>query len=202
MPSWVNNIVAEGMADVLVARKLDGTLPEEFEYYIKWLPNKKTGVEEWQAKVPSIRSCIEAPEGWCMVESDYQTAEIRGLAFISGDEDLINIITKPDKNFAKVREEHKVDEDCVCRLDFPEYLGDIGDTLRSKLRMTYTVDGKELARFTEDQLLRDDQGNVLCAKSDLHWSLAEMVHKKPREILNKKRDRGAAKVGKSCPFSR
>jgi hypothetical protein len=123
-------------------------------------------------------------------------------AMLRGHEDEILAREAYARHFAKVREEHMVDEDCVCRLDFPEYLGDIGETLRSKLRMTYTVDGKELARFTEDQLLRDDQGNVLCAKSDLHWSLAEMVHKKPREILNKKRDRGAAKVGKSCPFSR
>ena len=194
-PSWINKLVAEGMEEVLVARKLSGTLPEEFGKYLKWGENKKTKEMEWQAKIPSIRSCVEAPPGWCMVESDYQTAEIRGLAFISQDEDLINIITKPDRNFAKVRPEFMVDEDCVCRLDFPPELESVGDEIKDKLRMTYTVDGVELARFEKHQLLHDDRGNVVHSKADLHWSLAEMVHNKPRELLIKKRDRGAAKVG-------
>lgn len=203
-PSWVNKTVAQGMSDVLVARHEEGSLPPEFNKYIKRdekntqynLQNPdKPRKPELEAKVPSIRSCVQAPEGWCMVESDYQTAEIRGLAFISEDEDLIRIITEPDPCFAKVRPEFMVDEDCVCRLDFPDELKGVSDDIKKSVVMTYTVDGECLARFTPEQLLRDANGSIVHSKADLHWSLAEMVHGKPREILNKKRDRGAAKVG-------
>lgn len=191
-PSWINKLVEGGIVDVLLADKQNDELPPEFEKYLKWDEVKS----EWKAAVPSIRSCVEAPADWCLVESDYQTAEVRGLAYISEDEDLINSIIKPDPCFARVKPEFKVDDDCVCRLSFPERLAGVPDDLKNRLAMTYTVDGVQLAKFTEDQLLRDSNGEIVCGKADLHWLLAEIVHKKPREILIKKKDRNASKIGR------
>ena len=105
---------------------------------------------------------------------------------------MIDLLTKPDPCFAKVKPEKMVDEDCVCRLTFPEYI----DTQEfQEYVMTYTVDNKVLARFTEDDLVKDEAGNVVHTKQDLHWSLAEMMQKRPREVLSKKAERGAAKTG-------
>lgn len=193
-PKWVNDIIVGGMVKVLTDRRDKGSLPDEFEKYLKEVENRKTKKLEITAVVPSIRSCIQAPEGWCMVESDYQTAEIRALAYLSQDQALIDILTKPDPCFARVKKEKMIDDDCVCRLYYPDYLTTSNIPL-DKVSMTYTVGGVVLAEFTDDDLLRDDHGNIVCSKNDLHWSLAEMVHGVPREMLNKERDRNAAKVG-------
>jgi uracil-DNA glycosylase family 4 len=197
-PKWVNNKIADGMCKILLDRKEIGSLPDEFEGYLEYKENKKKTGMEWVVNVPSIRSCIQAPKDWCMVESDYQTAEIRALAFLSQDPALVSIITGVDVCFAQVKPEKMVDDDCVCRLSYPEYLQNTTSPLE-KVLMTYTVDGETLATFTEADLLRDDDGNIMYTKNDLHWSLAEMVHNTPREMLSKDRDRGAAKVGNfSC----
>ncbi len=67
LPAWVNGKINAGMAEVLGIRKEEGRLPPEFEQFVK---NPKS--------IPSVRSIVTAPEGWCLVESDYATAELRG----------------------------------------------------------------------------------------------------------------------------
>jgi DNA polymerase-1 len=52
--------------------------------------------------VPSLRSCVVAPEGHVIVESDYRSAEVVGLAYISGDKNLISDALGPVKLHAKV----------------------------------------------------------------------------------------------------
>lgn len=193
-PGYIHIRLAEGVAHVLWTRHKDGTLPDDLRVY---LPDEELDLKAFikyvSKHIPTIRSIVQAPPGWCAVESDYQTAEMRGLAFISGDKDLIRLITEPDPMFAKVKPEFSVNDDCVCRLDFPP-----GITLPGKeaYLMTYTEDEKILARFTPDQLMRDVNGNIVHAKYDMHWSLAEMVTTKPREALIKKAHRtGTGKVG-------
>lgn len=50
-----------------------------------------------------------------------------------------------------------------------------------------------------DAWMKDREGKVLRPKHDLHWALAEMVYKRPRETLSKKMARDA--VGKTGNFS-
>jgi DNA polymerase I-like protein with 3'-5' exonuclease and polymerase domains len=174
-PSYVNSMISNGISDLFGKLKERGELPAEFEKFIV-----KDDKGEYKSKVPSIRSCVKAPEGWCFVESDYQTAEIRGLAFISGDKSLIDIVCNPDLNFAVTKDDKKV------RLSFP------AEVFPPSVQEEY----KHLLVSPDDpSLIIKDDGSLKHPKQDLHWSLAEMVHIKPREVLDEKKDRGAAKVG-------
>jgi uracil-DNA glycosylase family 4 len=174
-PSYVNSMISNGISDLFGKLKERGELPAEFDKFIV-----KDDKGEYKSKVPSIRSCVKAPEGWCFVESDYQTAEIRGLAFISGDKSLIDIVCNPDLNFAVTKDDKKV------RLSFPI------EVFPPSVQEAY----KHLLVSPDDtSLIRKDDGSLKHPKQDLHWSLAEMVHIKPREVLDEKKDRGAAKVG-------
>ena len=174
-PSYVNSMISNGISDLFGKLKERNELPEEFEKFIA-----KDEKGDYKCKVPSIRSCVKAPEGWCFVESDYQTAEIRGLAFISGDRSLIDIVCNPDLNFAVTKDDKKV------RLSFPP------EVFPPSAQEEY----KHLLVSPDDpSLIKKEDGSLKHPKQDLHWSLAEMVHIKPREILDEKKDRGAAKVG-------
>jgi uracil-DNA glycosylase family 4 len=53
-------------------------------------------------KIPKIRSCFKAREGYVIIESDYKSAEVVSLAYVSGDENLIADATGPVKLHAKV----------------------------------------------------------------------------------------------------
>lgn len=182
--SWVNAKIADGIKSIVTIRQKQGQLPPQLERYMT-------------EKIPSIRSCVESPPGWSIVESDYQTAELRGQAWYAACDDMMDLISLPDKNFVKVRPELMVDEDCVVRVGYPEYIS--ASERSDEWLGAYGVDGAALKRFTEEDYLKDKEGNWVHSKQDLHWSLAEMVHHKPRETLHKKRDRGAAKVGNfSC----
>lgn len=174
-PSYVNSMIGNGIADLFGKLKARDELPVEFENFIV-----KDDKGEYKIKVPSIRSCVKAPEGWCFVESDYQTAEIRGLAFVSGDKNLIDIVCNPDLNFAVTKDDKKV------RLAFPSEV----------FPPAVQEEFKNLLISPDDpSLVRKEDGSLKHPKQDLHWSLAEMVHIKPREVLDEKKDRGAAKVG-------
>lgn len=177
-PSYVNSMIGSGIADLFGKLKARDELPAEFEKFIV-----KDDKGEYKIKVPSIRSCVKAPEGWCFVESDYQTAEIRGLAFVSGDKNLIDIVCNPDLNFAVTKDDKKV------RLAFPSEV----------FPPAVQEEFKNLLISPDDpSLVRKEDGSLKHPKQDLHWSLAEMVHIKPREVLDEKKDRGAAKVGNFC----
>lgn len=57
------------MARIIQQHVAAGTLPETLR---QWSHVKD------EKDLPSIRSVVKAIAGWCFVESDYQTAEIRG----------------------------------------------------------------------------------------------------------------------------
>lgn len=121
-------------------------------------------------------------------------AEIRGLAYASGDETLIHLVSDPDEAFAETKDGNTVRlnfQSCPAPEEFqkPEFI------------LAYWKNNELKQRYTEDDLARDDKGNLVHpSTSDLHWSLAEMMHGKPREMLNKDTERdGSGKAGNfSC----
>lgn len=144
-------------------------------------------------RVPTVRSVVCAEPGWCFVESDYATAEIRALAFIFGDRTLIKFMTEPDPSWAFTKDGKKV------RLYYDDASGIPAEAQNPEWIMKVVSEGKVVAMVSEDDLARDDAGAVVHPPYDLHWSLAELVYRKPREELKEKTDRGAAKVANfSC----
>lgn len=194
-PSWVHKRMSEGVSKLLYTLYTEGAIPNKYKKYLSYT-DPTSGEKIKGEPLPSVRSIVEAAPGHCMVECDYQTAEVRSLAFISGDEMLMGAILNPDPNFAKVKPEYipEGQEDCVCRLSFPPHVQQPED--KDKFLMTYTVEGVEIARFTEDMLERDEEGNIAYAKFDMHWTTTEATYHTAREVLNKKRDRGAGKTGR------
>lgn len=166
-PKYVGNNITRGMREVLLDAAKANSLPKHFRKYLV-------------QPIPSLRSCVAAEPGWCFVESDYQTAEVRGLAYISGDDNLIRIISEPDKQFAIDKE-----TGYPKRISYDEYCG-IPVSAQDQSLLVDASDGS---------LLRGDDGNLVHPPADLHWSLAEMMYGVPREKLNKDIHRAAAKVG-------
>lgn len=185
-PSWIHARTGAGMVRIIKEKNELGELPARFK---KWTSVKAKNF-------PTIRSVMMAEKDWCIVEADYQTAEMRGLAYISGDEKLIALIEDPDECFAKVKPEcvpEGIDpEDCVVRLSYPDYISKPDN--KDDYIMTYTVNGDIKARFTEEQLLRDDSGKIVSPRFDMHWGVLEMARSTCREVQDKKKDRGAGKV--------
>ena len=206
LPSWVNEAIAEGIKEVLVEDKEKGQLDPAFTEY-------------WEHGVPSIRSCVQASEGWdlieeaaktmnyeellayantlqnlqCFVESDFVSAEVRALGFMSGDLNLINMLTQPDEQFVVLRE----DPDQVVRVGYSASCG-IPEDRRDPALLLARLDksGKVVGYYDPKDLAIDTAGDLVHPSRDLHWELAEMIQKKPRELMVKKRDRTFSKVGR------
>lgn len=185
-PSWIHARLGAGLVRIIKSRKEVGQLPVRFQKF----------ADVADKNFPTIRSVMMAKPGWCIVEADYQTAEMRGLAYISQDEKLIGLIENPDKCFAKVDPKYVPEgidpEDCVVRMSYPADVTLPED--KDKYILTYTVGGVTKATFTEDQLLRDADGNIVSPRYDMHWGVLEMARSTCREVLDKKKDRGAGKV--------
>lgn len=177
LPSQVNKKIADSISELFKDLHSHNQLPEKFHKYLT-------------ESIPSIRSVITAPEGWCIVESDLKTAEIRGLAYVSGDENLIHLVSDPDEAFAITKDGNTV------RLNFDTCPAP-DEFKKSEFLMAHWYEGALIKKYTEADLLRHLNGDIVHPDSaDLHWSLAEMMHSKPREILKKKADRdGSGKVG-------
>lgn len=182
-PSMVVESMSRTIGAVLVEADQLGILPEELRGY---LPETADELPY----IPSIRSCVVADEGWIFVESDLQTAEIRGLAFASGDPTLIRLMTETDPEFGYIDSPNRE----VVRLFYAPDSPALPQYQNPDFIMAEVKAGKVLRRFTHAQLLRGADGRIVSPPYDLHWSLAEMVHGKPRESLHKK-DRLAAKKG-------
>lgn len=185
LPSFVQDRIKDGMKRLFVALNEEGRLPAQFLDYArpKTDPSKRD--------IPSIRSCICALPGWVIVELDYQTAEIRSLAWFSGDTNLIRLLTEPDEDFAFWKGDGKT----VVRVRYSPDSGITPEHADPALLMSCLPDdAKPRLTVTDADLLRDAAGNVLHPRHDLHWSLAERVHGKPRECMDAKKDRGSAKI--------
>jgi uracil-DNA glycosylase family 4 len=189
-PSYVHAGVARGISLVLQEQKKEGTLPVEFEKYLD------------AKQIPSIRSVVDVTnleplpgsKGWCLVESDYVTAEIRGLAFKSGDSNLIRLMTEPDTQFG-IPADGDPEEDRV-RLCYADDCGIPVNKRNPEFIGKQVVKGKIIREVSMDQLMRNPDGSIMHPAHDLHWSLVEWVQEAPRELFDKKVDRaGTGKVG-------
>ncbi len=170
--------------EVIQEHKEAGTLPENLHRF---------SVDS----IPSIRSCVTVPEGWVMVESDYKTAEIRALAYIAPDQNLIRLMNDPDTQFALV----KVKDDLVpVRIGYDKDCGIPTENQYEKF-INAIASNNEIVRYVDpSEFVRDEAGNLEHPAADLHWSLVEFMNKLPREMLDKKKHRdGVGKVGNfSC----
>jgi uracil-DNA glycosylase family 4 len=183
-PSYVNKRVAISVATCVQEAFEEGDLPENL---LKW-------VGATPDDLPSIRSCVKVPEGWIAVESDYATAEMVALAIISGDKDLMRILFDPDPEWAVLK--HKKHGASVVRVAFTDpKLSGVPESARSnKFLMHVWAAGECLGPVDDSDLLRDNDGNIVHAKYDIHWSLVERTYGKYREMMKAKVDRNAAKV--------
>ena len=236
-PSFVNKAISSGIEKTFKVLHEEGKLPERWHKYMH--PDT----------VPSIRSCVdcsaiaplEGSIGWCLVESDYQTAEVRGLAYISGDPAMIRFFEEPDAQFCVLVGQDPTDADAeYVRLNYAADCGikaecqdqrvimkkvskrEVKDILaghpvpEGKTNKEYAfelIDARaqqglaipfdyqyyfHLEPVQESDLLRTADGSYAAPRYDFHWSLAEMVNHKPRELMGKKVERAAAKVGNFC----
>lgn len=185
-PSYIGVKLGTAITEIIKKRHKEKKLPKKWGKYVDTLGKD----------FPTIRGICMARPGWCMVEADFRTAEMRGLAYISGDKQLKKLINDPDDCFALVKPvylpEGIAQEDCTVRLKFPDYIKFPED--KDKYVMTYTVEGNLIKKFSDEELLRDKKGNICHPRYDMHWTTAEMSRHTCREVMNKKKDRGAAKI--------
>lgn len=197
-PSWVNEQICNGIARVIEAEPVGSYLYETLNALTGLARDKETGK---LLPPPSIRSCVNAaaippkdadPSSvMCLVEADYKTAEVLGLAYISGDKNLIRLMTEDDKQFAYLK-----DGKTTVRLNYAEDYLIAKEHQEPAFLMAVTKAGKVLRQVLVDELLLTPEGVYQHPKHDLHWNLAEMITKKPREKLRKKQERdGVGKVG-------
>lgn len=181
LPSQVNGKIKASVKALFEELEKQGKLPDRFAKYLT-------------QDIPSIRSTITAPPGWCIVESDYKTAEIRGLAYVSGDVNLIRLVSEPDTDFAITTDGNEI------RINFSPDSPFTEESKDPAYLMAYWSDGKHVKTYTEEDLAKDESGNLVHPESsDLHWSIVEYVYHRPRESLLKKAHRDG--LGKPTNFS-
>ena len=186
-PSYVNKRISRSVVNVIKESFEDGSLP----------PNLMKWVECDEKSLPSIRSCVTAPEGWVLTESDYKTAEMVGLGVISGDKDLIKILREPDPEWA-VLKPGGLGPYVRVRYADPGENGIPLENQKAEYLMSVWKDGKCLGSVTEEDIARNADGSFKHRGYDIHWSIAERIYERPREEMVEKVQRNAGKVINFC----
>jgi hypothetical protein len=189
LSKYLNKYIFRGL--MILLDKVE--IPQEFEVLFGSAEDRE-GVslkDLIKERVPSVRSVIKAPDGWCLIESDWRTAEIRGQGFISGDAALIELMVGKDKSFALYKGK-------PVRLFFQADTKIYPENQDQNLLMAWCEEGKDPIPLKPSDLDRDENGELLHPSYDLHWSLAEDLTGKPREVLNSDIDRGRGKTGNFC----
>ena len=206
-PSWLNEQVSRGVLNLIEKEPIGSPI---MNAYLKVMGGEAEAMnpeKDWKKKgkwqtPPSIRSTVsaqsvkplEGSQGWCFTESDYQTAEVRGLAYISGDSNLIRLINEEDAQFCAMRD-GDLEKDRV-RMFYAEDYGIAQSEQNPEFIMTHLKDDGKRVKVTEDDLHRNPDGTLWHPRHDLHWNLAEFTLHKPREVLHKKKHRdGLGKTG-------
>lgn len=179
-PSFVQDQIKDMIAEALKEAHAVGRLPKDLERFV-----------DGRSSLMPIRSLVQARSGWCHVESDYVTAEIFGLAYISGDDNLIRILETPDDQFAVLNDK----DGSPIRLKYAADCGIPAENQDPECIMALWDKGKKVRAVVPDELVYEPDGSLKHPRVDLHWQLAEAFKKKPREKLDKKADRGGGKVG-------
>lgn len=144
---------------------------------------------EFKDAPTSLRGNCEAPVGHVLVDQDLKTAEVVALANISGDENMLKVLTEPDAQFGCL----KADPEKTKRL---AYIKGVTQVPEDKW------DDKLVTPDTWDGWLRNADGSIVHPKRDVHWEFGEVTFGDVREKLSKAEARdGAGKVGNfSIPY--
>ena len=138
------------------------------------------------SKPISVRSSARAPEGCALLDMDLKTAEVVGLAELSGDQNLQRVLYEPDTQFARIDKDDPKKAKRICyndNVNLPEA----------------ARDASLLIALDDPRILRDASGQILHPKRDVHWEMAEEVAGKARESLEERLYRdGCGKVGNFC----
>lgn len=123
----------------------------------------------------NIRWCFKAPKGYCFVDADYVSAEVFANAYLSNDKYLIDALTKPDYQFAMLKDPETGKEKRV-RI---AYIDEISLFSEDK------KDLKLIHDINDPNLVRDENGELKHPKRDIYWELVESKYymNTPREIL-------------------
>lgn len=135
----------------------------------------------------SVRSFVQAPPGWCIIDMDFKTAEVVQLAYVAGDANLIGVLTSPDPQFARIDPKNPKK---VVRIAFNEL-------------SAYPVEAQDqtLIKLDDPRIMRDSDGKIMHPLRDLHWELGETVMGGPREKMDEELVRGVGKIGNfSVPY--
>lgn len=180
--SYVQDKIKDGIKATILRANAEGRLPAALNCYAEG------------KKILPLRSTMQVPEEDILIESDYVTAEVLGLAYISGDTNLIRIMTEPDAQFGVLNDK----DGTPVRIGFAEDCGISLEKQDARCLMAVWSEGKMKKQVSAVELQRKPDGSLLNPRVDLHWSLAEAFQNRPREFLTKKADRGAGKVGNFC----
>lgn len=188
-PKYVSERIGRSIELVVREAHERGELPE---HLMKWVGVKAK-------KLPSIRSCVTAPEGYCLVEFDYKTAEMVALSKISYDLDLMRILEEPDPEWASLKGDnpYKIKQVRVAFSD-PMESGIPVDKQNPDYIMNAWKNGKNLGPVTEEMLARNADGSVKHSGYDIHWSIAERIYEDGREMMDADIQRAAGKVINFC----
>lgn len=157
---YVHGRLASAVEKTLTLRAGQGRVPDNLKKYV--------GVKG--KNLPTIRSVSMSRPGWCMVEADLQTAEMRGLAFISGDLKFLDMLMGVDHDFAFIDDKFVPDGvdpgECIVRTSFPEYI----EYPENKDKFLYAMaaGGEVKYTFTPDQLARNADGEIKRPRQDMH----------------------------------
>lgn len=152
-------------------------------------PAIEAAIQREKKKAVSLRANVQAPEGWCIIDMDLKTAEVVALAYQSGDENMIKVLTEPDVQFARIDKDNPKK---VVRLCYNSNEG-IPES---------EWDPALLVSPDDPRILRREDGSIIHPKRDLHWEMGTSVARKPREKCDERMVRdGTGKVGNfSIPY--
>lgn len=177
--NWTKNVTKPIEAAFLRANKVAA---RELFFNIR---RQDLGITELRRQVKaamqvpvSIRSFAEAPPGWCIIDMDFKTAEVVQLGYVSGDANLIGVLTSPDTQFARTDPKNPKKGVRIAFNELSAYPEAVWD--------------EKLIKLDDQRIMRDSAGKIMHPLRDLHWELAETVAGGPREVLDERLDNNGA----------
>lgn len=107
---------------------------------------------------------------------------------------MMKMLMEPDPEWAVLKKECKLGSAVRVKFSSCEETG-LPEKLHDPKYIMHVWDnGVCKGAVTEDDLQRDEHGNVVHCGVDIHWSIAERIYERPREEMHKDRERAAGKV--------
>jgi len=155
-----------------------------------------------EATANSMRSMIQAPEGYCIVDSDLDTAEVISLAYLSQDDVMIAACNGKDTDFIQIdpkeAELKGLDVFWFKKKPFIRLSSYETRAFSAKLlKDNQLIDASDARKIA----VLNDKGDFIHPKRDLHWELSETAFERPRETMEDEQERKSGKVGNfSIPY--